>query len=541
MSNRGLRIRLGLFIAVACGLLGVMIVMFGSLPNMFRPSTSYTVRFAEAPGLAPGAPVRRSGVRIGEVRSITLDEERGIVRVLLAIRDPYRIRKNEQATLVTGLIGSDTAIDFVPRPGEDGEPIDREPVDPGGELVGARAATVSTLLKGASEVVPSTQETLAEIRKSLQRIEKLAARVEKSVPLADETMRSYRDLARRAQQTIPEVEKTNSQMQDLIRSAREVVPDVQRTAEQYRLLAQDARTAIPSLLKASREVAEFAEGAKNALPTIERSAEEFRDLASDIRRALPKVESAVEDVAATARGAQKLIEELDVFWLKNRGTVEESLNNLNRSLGQVSKLLSDDNINKTTATLTNLRTASDDFPKIARNSADISEQGKTTVRRLNARLGEMEKVLADVQKLVNDADPVVRDLRKVSGPLGERSERISRNIDETAEKLNQTLSDVRALMRVLDRSDGILRKVLTDPTLYNNVECATSMVVRMIPRLDRILKDFETFADKLARHPELIGAGGALRPSNGLKNPPTPPVSTQPPAVISHPTYSPRR
>jgi phospholipid/cholesterol/gamma-HCH transport system substrate-binding protein len=31
----------------------------------------------------------------------------------------------------------------------------------------------------------------------------------------------------------------------------------------------------------------------------------------------------------------------------------------------------------------------------------------------------------------------------------------------------------------------------------------------------------EIFADKLARHPELIGIGGAIRPSSGLKESPS--------------------
>jgi phospholipid/cholesterol/gamma-HCH transport system substrate-binding protein len=38
-----------------------------------------------------------------------------------------------------------------------------------------------------------------------------------------------------------------------------------------------------------------------------------------------------------------------------------------------------------------------------------------------------------------------------------------------------------------------------------------------LPRLDRALRDVEIFADKLARHPELLGIGGAIRPSSGVK------------------------
>jgi hypothetical protein len=39
----------------------------------------------------------------------------------------------------------------------------------------------------------------------------------------------------------------------------------------------------------------------------------------------------------------------------------------------------------------------------------------------------------------------------------------------------------------------------------------------MLPRLDRALRDVEIFADKLARHPNLLGIGGAVRPSSGVK------------------------
>src|SRR5262249_7091511 len=135
MSNRGLRVRLGLFVVLAFVVFGSLIVLFNTLPELFHRTTAYTIRFTDAPGLAPGAPVRRSGVRIGEVRHIALDEDRGIVRVVIAVRAPYRVRKNEVATLMTGLLGTDASIDFLPRPQEDNEPVDREPLPGGSELV----------------------------------------------------------------------------------------------------------------------------------------------------------------------------------------------------------------------------------------------------------------------------------------------------------------------------------------------------------------------------------------------------------------------
>lgn len=554
MSNRNLRVRLGLFVVLASVLFGSLIVMFNTLPGLFRRSSAYYVRFTDAPGLASGAPVRRSGVRIGEVRDITLDEKSGIVLVQLAIRSPYTIRKNEQPTLMTGLLGSDATIDLIPRPVEDGEPVDRAEVPPGAELVGVRAATVGTLLKGASEVVPSTQETLAEIRKSIQRIEKLAARVEKSVPLAEDTIRSYRDLARRAEASIPEFEKTNTQMQELIRTARGVIPDVQVTVEQYRQVAKSVDAAIPEILKTNKDIGELARGLNNALPTAEATLEEYRDLASDLRKMRPRIEGVLDDFGGTARAAQKLIEEFDVFWQKNRDPVTESIANLNKNLSQLLKLVSDDNLNKISSTITNVNTAAESFPQTSRNIRDISEQGKTTVRKVNDSLTKLErplddlsKVMGDIQKFTVSAQSTLNDIQRITRPLGDRAPQISRNIDESLEKVNQTLGDVRALMRTIDKADGLLKKVLTDPSLYNNLDAAAVMVVKMIPRIDRILKDFEVFADKVARHPESLGVGGAVRPGSGLKNPPSPPINMQPhgpppgAVPILHTPFSPRK
>ena len=85
MNERTMRLGIGLFVVFAGALLAALVIMFGSAPTLFKRSTLYTVRFTDAPGVSPGTPVRRSGVRIGTVREVDLDDERGIVRVKIAI------------------------------------------------------------------------------------------------------------------------------------------------------------------------------------------------------------------------------------------------------------------------------------------------------------------------------------------------------------------------------------------------------------------------------------------------------------------------
>ena len=129
-------------------------------------------------------------------------------------------------------------------------------------------------------------------------------------------------------------------------------------------------------------------------------------------------------------------------------------------------------------------------------------------------------MVPQAQRTLARAEAALTDLQKTSQLFSDRGPTISKNLDESMDKLNRTMTDVRELMRVIGQSDGTLNRILKDPSLYNNLDQAACAVSKLMPRLDRILKDLETFADKLARHPELIGAGGAIKGSDGLKDPP---------------------
>src|SRR5438874_1341607 len=119
MNERRMRLGIGLFVAGALVLLGTLIVLFRSFPRYLRPGNTYTVVFDDAPGVEPGTPVRRSGVRIGEVTKVELDDKSGEVRVEIRVDPKYTIRQNDEPVLGTGIFGSDVTIDFVPRQKED--------------------------------------------------------------------------------------------------------------------------------------------------------------------------------------------------------------------------------------------------------------------------------------------------------------------------------------------------------------------------------------------------------------------------------------
>src|SRR5579884_2871274 len=129
MTEQGMRFRIGLFVLASLVLLCGLVTLFGSFPSLFKHQNEYVVTFADAPNIGAGTPVRRSGVRIGEVKDIDLDQDSGEVRVHLLIERHYTLRRNEHPTLVQGLLGSDASIDLVPERGRSG-PADLEPVPP---------------------------------------------------------------------------------------------------------------------------------------------------------------------------------------------------------------------------------------------------------------------------------------------------------------------------------------------------------------------------------------------------------------------------
>jgi len=481
MNEQSLRFRIGVFVLAGLLLLAVLITLFGSFPRLFIRAHEYTVIFNDAPGVEQGTPVRRSGVRVGEVKSINLDDESGKVKVQVVIEHQYTLRRSEQATLVHGLLGGDTSIDFVPVFAE-GQPVDRTPLDPGAQLTGLREPSVS-------DVLPTTQEALNDIRKAVQRYEKMA-------PLMEETAREYRDLARATREMVPELRRTNDEVREMAHATREAVPEIKKAAGDIGGLARSANDVIPELRKTNAEIG---------------------SLAKDSREAIPDIKKTNDQLQASLITWQRTGERAKLILDKNEDKIGEAMDNLNTSLKRVGNVLSDENQRNLTAALKNLRTGTENLPSISKNTDELLRESQKTMRRVNDSLAR--------------ADEVMGNLQQVTKPFAERSTSMARNFDESTARLNAVLADVQELLKAIDRGDGTLKKLINDPTLYNHLDEAACILTRLMPKLEPILRDVNVFTDKIARHPETLGVRGAISPSSGLKESPTPlplPMWTKP-------------
>jgi phospholipid/cholesterol/gamma-HCH transport system substrate-binding protein len=440
MSERQQRLRLGLFVVASLGLLGGLVLFFGGAPDWFTKTNKYTIVFSDAPGIASGTPVRKSGVKVGEVHSIKLDDSTGSVRVVVWLNSDFTPRTSDEPTVTRGLIVGDTAIDFIPK-------LDKaqvgEAIPPNSVIDGASPFNAKVLIDQAVGVVPQVQQSLEQIRKSLEALEKMA-------PQAQTTLREVGELAKASREFIPELKRTNDGLRDVF-SNPELGPALQNI--------------VPELRKTNDEIRLFL---KTATFWVE-------DFGVTFKKNEPKITKTIDALATTTERIS------EVFTPENQKSINEILKN------------------------TSLASAR--FDRLAMGAEDLMKDGKTTMKTLNSTLAQTEQT--------------VMELRQATRPLSERAPKIMQNLETASDNFNKTMADARELIRAVGQADGTFQKFITDPSLYNNLNQATATINKLMPSIERIMKDVEVFADKLARHPELLGAGGLIRPSAGLKDAPS--------------------
>jgi ABC-type transporter Mla subunit MlaD len=463
MAEQRSRMRLGLFMGATLVALSALVVLFGSAPSLFSTKARYTVTYPEAPGIAVGTPIRKSGVRIGEVSAVDLDPSSGQVRVQIAIDPKYPLRTNEEATITRGLLSGDTAIDFLPRldPQTNAPMPTGEIYAPGSEITGVPPITPRSLLTPASSILASAQQSLDRMVASFERLEAVAPQLEK-------TLREFELLAGDVRKFLPELRKTNDKLQQFLGADVKPLPDGFVALQE----PPDGENNLRTLIRDIRALLAIVR------PTVE-----------DIRGAVRRMEPEVTGAAKSARNA---------------------LDRASQTFESVNELLSPENRKEINELIRNLNAVGANILKLSAGFQSLLDEAERTVRNFDRRTALTADILADI--------------RSISKPLAERSAVMVRDIGDSASQLNKVLGEVREVIRVFGRENGTIQKLLTEPGVYNNLDAAAAELAKVLARADKIGRDLEVFADKVARRPELIGVGGALRPSTGFKDSPFAPT-----------------
>jgi phospholipid/cholesterol/gamma-HCH transport system substrate-binding protein len=147
------------------------------------------------------------------------------------------------------------------------------------------------------------------------------------------------------------------------------------------------------------------------------------------------------------------------------------------------------------------------------------ENLRQTLAAMPGMVAETRDAIAAVRSAVVKADANLKNLEQVTTPLADHSRSIVAKLDGTLTNLESFSGELDQFARIVVREDGSLQQFVSNPDLYENLDRSAHSLSVLLEALEPVAADLRVLSDKLARHPELLGVGGAFRPSSGIKEP----------------------
>ena len=216
--------------------------------------------------------------------------------------------------------------------------------------------------------------------------------------------------------------------------------------------------------------------------------------------------TALESFVATSREWQTVGKNLNGLMDTNRGNFDlvveraaESLDQFSRTMKQASETLA--HVNATVAD--------------PRNQENL----RKTLDAMPQMVAETRQAIAAVRSAVEKADANLENLRGVTEPLAARSTSIVVKLDNTLTHLESLSGELDTAAQLIAKKDGTLHQFVANPELYQHLAASAASLSVLLKNMEPIAHDMRIFSDKVARHPELMGVGGYLKGSSGLKEP----------------------
>ncbi|GAA4427197.1 MlaD family protein [Bremerella cremea] len=165
MDDRVLQFRVGFVMLVAMLLTGILFFLLGEQPQFLSDKETVYVVFDTAPGVTIDTPVRTSGILIGRVSNVKLQDDRKVL-VTLKVEQEYMPHENEVCRIVSESLLGDAALEFVPtdRPG-----LPNQPLPDGAKINGSVASNPLKVLVNLEDSLLSAIATLEDAGSNVSR------------------------------------------------------------------------------------------------------------------------------------------------------------------------------------------------------------------------------------------------------------------------------------------------------------------------------------------------------------------------------------
>ena len=172
-QNANLETKVGIFLLLGIGLICTLIIIFGEVPDLFKPTYKLTVKFSDASGLLKGSDVYLAGAVIGKVTSDPLYiPDSQSVEVHLKIDKNVGIREGSIYEIgSSGLLGDRFVIvEPIAYPAGTAEADKKPYVEDGTIIDGTTEPGINDMMKSSKPLIDRANHIAAQLDDMITRL-----------------------------------------------------------------------------------------------------------------------------------------------------------------------------------------------------------------------------------------------------------------------------------------------------------------------------------------------------------------------------------
>jgi ABC-type transporter Mla subunit MlaD len=268
--DRGVELKVGVFVFLGLAAIGALVVQFGRLGEGFKTYYPLKVRFNDASGLLKGSDVLLAGAKIGKVAGgPRMTREGNGVDVPLKIFDYIKVPEGSKFTVgSSGLLG-DRFVNVTIPPGER-----KKFIAPNSYIVGVRETGLDDLTREGGALVTDLRGTVQKINGVVDRLGQDAL----SQPNMDNLKNSLQHLS----ETTNSLAQSSQKLEGVISQADATMSSMKKDADSLQLVLTDARKTVQSAGDVFRQ-ASHGDGLLGTLISNKELAADLKALISNLR------------------------------------------------------------------------------------------------------------------------------------------------------------------------------------------------------------------------------------------------------------------
>lgn len=270
-QDRGLELKVGIFVAVGLAILAALVVQFGRLGEGFKSYYNVTVHFDDASGLLKSSDILMGGAKVGQVAGAPrlVVSGRG-VDVPLRIYDFVKIPVGSSVTVgSSGLLG-DRFVSITPPSGKPAAYLAKNV-----RVEGARENGLGEITKEGGALIKDLRGTIAKIDTAVTRLNEQA--------LSQGNMEHLKETFDSLSKATASLSESSKKIDGVIEKADQTMGSAKVAADKMQDAVGDARKTIQTAGSVMNE-ARAGDGLLAMLLTNEEVANNLRALVSNLRR-----------------------------------------------------------------------------------------------------------------------------------------------------------------------------------------------------------------------------------------------------------------